>query len=453
MRKSNKPMIEHIPDFLNYCEIEKGLSVRTKKDYNQSLKRFIEWLKKIKKANILPHDLTNDDLWAYHLYLSRYTDEKGRLLKKVTQNHYLIALRALLSYFTAKDIVSLLLDKITLQKGLKYEKTANFVNLDQVQTLLSAPNLKTKKGLRDRALLETIIATGFKITQVTDLDKDQLGALPGEIIPHIKEYLKTRQDKNNALFINYRARKEASGGRLTVRSIERTVSYYGKKIGLPFLITPEILRWVRAYTLSKEIIDIQHPRTHRIFEIKNYTLINNHSKPLCFKKSSSSWNTVENIINKEILWLKNNIPVMPEGYKENPPFLKYDEIILRKIAILITSGRITATELISKNNKDLWNNLTEDFNFKKVSHHGQGWHKKMMGVIYAYFKNQNSKITLEPSLNYGRADLGIYFKPAKNIYVEIDTVSLFKLWYNLSTMRNFTFLVIPSENKVIEFNT
>lgn len=39
------------------------------------------------------------------------------------------------------------------------------------------------------------------------------------------------------------------------------------------------------------------------------------------------------------------------------------------------------------------------------------------------------------------------------LYIEIDTVLLFKLWYNLSTMKNTTFLIIPSENKLIEFKT
>lgn len=57
----------------------------------------------------------------------------------------------------------------------------------------------------------------------------------------------------------------------------------------------------------------------------------------------------------------------------------------------------------------------------------------------------------EPILNYGRADLGVYLKQNKILYVEIGTVSLFKLWYNFSTMKNVTFLLIPSENYAIEF--
>lgn len=451
MNKSSKSTIDHIPRFLDYCK-KVGLSDRTYENYKHYLNKFISWLKKEDKTTLLPHKLTPGDIQAYKLYLSRYTDKKGRPLKKVTQNYYLIALRALLGYFTAKDIVSSLLPaKISLPRGFKHEKIANFLNQSQIEAILLTPDLKTQKGLRDRAILETLIATGLKIRQITNLNKDQLDVIPGEIIPHIKEYLQTRKDKNNALFINYRGKKESIGGRLTARSIERIVNYYGRKIGLPFLVTPEILRWARAHALSNETIKIQRPKTHKVSEIKNYVLINDSSTtPL---RVPSTWNAVENIINKEILWLKNNIPVLPEGYKENPSFLKSDETILRKIAILIASGRVMAVEFMAENNKDLWDNPTGKSDFKKISRHGQEWHKKMMDVIYDYFRTRGGKIITEPSLNYGRADLGIYSKPNKSIYIEVDTVSLFKLWYNLVTMKNVVFLIVPSENKLLEFKT
>jgi len=77
----------------------------------------------------------------------------------------------------------------------------------------------------------------------------------------------------------------------------------------------------------------------------------------------STWNAIENIINEEMIWLKDNIPILPENYKANPPFLKYDEIILRKIAILIASGRIRAVEFIAENNKDLWDNPILKINY------------------------------------------------------------------------------------------
>ena len=288
------------------------------------------------------------------------------------------------------------------------------------------------------------------------LNRNQLKDIPGEILPLIREYLKTRKDKNNALFINYQARKGSIGKRLTNRSIERIVNYYGRKINLPFFITPEILRWARAHVLLNEEIKVYNPQNHKVFVIKSYNKesiktpsLNQEDK----KELLPLWHIVENIINKEISWLKNAIPTMPENYKANPPFLKHDDSILRKIAIFIVGGKIKAAELNNEEkNKDLWDNLTEKEGINKINRHGQEWHKKMMDVIYEYFKLRRCNIILEPVLNYGRADLGIYLNQNNPLYVEISTVSLFKLWYNLSTMKNATFLIIPSENKVIELS-
>jgi integrase/recombinase XerD len=451
MEKSSKSIIDHIPCFLDYCR-EVGLSSRTQESYKRFLNKFILWLKKENKTTLLPHKLTPRDIQAYKLYLSQCTDEKGHPLKKITQNYYLIALRALLNYFTTKDIVSLPADKIILLKLTQREKTIKLLNLEQIKRLLIVPDTKTLVGLRDRAILATLITTGFKVRQITNLNKDQLSLIPGEALSYIEEYLQTRKDKNNALFINYKAKKESIGGRLTVRSIEKIVNYYGRKIGLPFSVTPEILRWARAHALSSKTIKIRKPYRHRVSKIKNYILINDSS--ITPSRISNSWNAVENIVNKEILWLKNNIPVLPENYKENPPFLKYDESIFRKIAILIVSGKVKATEFKSRNeNKDLWNNITEKENINKISKHGQEWHKKMMGVISEYFSSQGYKVVLEPNLSYGRADLGIFLNIKNPLYVEVGTVSLFKLWYNFLTMKNATFLIIPSEKKLIEFRT
>ncbi|MDP2967407.1 MAG: hypothetical protein Q8N87_03295, partial [bacterium] len=162
---------------------------------------------------------------------------------------------------------------------------------------------------------------------------------------------------------------------------------------------------------------------------------------------------VEKVINEEIEWLKNNIPSLSESYKQNPLFLRYDDSILRRISILAVSGEVRAVEFIGDNkNKDLWDDLTENKNLNKINRHGELWHRRMMDVIHAYFKLRNYKIILEPALNYGRADLGIY-SDNNPLFIEIGTLSLFKLWYNLSVMKNVTFLIVPSENKAIELST
>ena len=105
MQNSLKPINQHLQDFLDFCEVEKGLRKNTQENYKNYLEKFFIWLDQSKNSSILPHQLTSDHIWAYRLYLSRTpSPATGKLLSKGTQNYYLIALRALLGYFVAKDI-------------------------------------------------------------------------------------------------------------------------------------------------------------------------------------------------------------------------------------------------------------------------------------------------------------------------------------------------------------
>ncbi|MEK7124341.1 MAG: phage integrase N-terminal SAM-like domain-containing protein, partial [Patescibacteria group bacterium] len=133
MNESNKPIIKHIPDFLDYCEVEKGLRDNTQKNYQRYLNKFVKWIEAQSLESLLPHQLTKEHIWDYRLCLSRHNKPlTGQPLKKSTQNYYLIALRAFLGYFVAKDIISIPPDKIALPKGDKSEKSIKFLNLEQI---------------------------------------------------------------------------------------------------------------------------------------------------------------------------------------------------------------------------------------------------------------------------------------------------------------------------------
>ena len=278
MKKSSTPVIKHIPDFLDYCEVEKGLASKSQENYQRYLQKFILWLNKTNKVNLLPHELDSDKIWAYRLYLSRFQDNKGNPLKKVTQNYYLIALRALLGYFTAKDIESLPADKIKLPKDSKNEGTIKFLSLEQVEKLLMAPNIETREGLRNRAIIESLFSTGLRIAELVALNREQFinikdkkdleigivgkGSHPRTVyfseraLGWIKKYLSDRNDKDKALFIHYKSRSDADN-RLTPRSIERIVKKYSVLAGIPLTTTPHTLRHSYATDLMNQGVDLR----------------------------------------------------------------------------------------------------------------------------------------------------------------------------------------------------
>ena len=72
----------------------------------------------------------------------------------------------------------------------------------------------------------------------------------------LKKYLETRQDKEKALFIHYRARKDAET-RLTARSIERIVKKYALLAGVPIFTTPHTLRHSYATDLLTQGVDLR----------------------------------------------------------------------------------------------------------------------------------------------------------------------------------------------------
>lgn len=279
MEKSNKPIPSHLSDFLDWLDIEKGLSNKSQENYSRFIKRFFSWLKLKKIENIKPHELTNEHIWEYRVFLSRqYISSKSKKqLKKTTQNYYLIALRSLLDYFANKNVLSLPSEKIKLAKDTK-EKEVRFLTLEQIEKLLSAPDTSKIQGLRDRAIMETLFSTGMRISELVSLNREQIkiksdtdeleisiigkgGRLrtvyfSKRSIYWLKRYLDKRNDKEKALFINYRSKNKADK-RLTPRSIEKNIKKYAVLAGIPLTTTPHVLRHSFATDLLSQGVDLR----------------------------------------------------------------------------------------------------------------------------------------------------------------------------------------------------
>jgi site-specific recombinase XerD len=253
---------EAIDQFMEYLEIERGRSRLTIQVYQRYLKRFSAWVAET-HPQPKPEDITHDMVRKYRLYLARLTAQSGLNLKKITQSYHIVALRAFLRYLTAqRDIATLSPDKIELPKSTT--RTVNFLNTEQIERLLNGPDISKVIGLRDRAILETLFSTGLRVSELAQLNRDQInlerkefgvigkGAKPRVVFlsdaaaKWIERYLESRDDYYKPLFIRYSGHRDSikygEKMRLTPRSIQLIVAKYARMCGLPFDTTPHTLR-------------------------------------------------------------------------------------------------------------------------------------------------------------------------------------------------------------------
>lgn len=246
-----------VTDFLAHLELERNASPLTIKNYDYYLKRFLEFARLAKRAgDIHPKEINLNLVKKYRLYLSR------KPLKRITQNFFLIALRAFLRYLALMGITTLPPQKVELLAA--GARPLQILNQTYLRSLLQAPDITKKDGMRDRAILEMLFSTGLLVSELISLDRDtiNLGRWEFRIIGKggkervvfisdaaarwLEKYLAARIDTFKPLFIRFQGKVDpANNGesmRLTTRSIERIVEKYASRLGLPIKVTPHTLR-------------------------------------------------------------------------------------------------------------------------------------------------------------------------------------------------------------------
>jgi site-specific recombinase XerD len=154
-----------ITDYLNYLEVDKNYSPRTREAYDRYLMAFIQFVN-VKN----PEEINIKNIENFRIYLARNKNQKGNFVKKSTQGYYMIALRNFLKYLIKRDFKVLAPDKIELPKIPI--RQIDILNYEDMERLLKAPgeggNLRE---LRDRAILEMFFSTGLRISELCALDR------------------------------------------------------------------------------------------------------------------------------------------------------------------------------------------------------------------------------------------------------------------------------------------
>jgi len=259
--------------YLEYLEIEKDRSQKTIENYGHYLARFLNWAKISS-----PGDITDDLVRRYRLELNRLADEKGRPLKKITQNYHIIAIRNFLKYLAKRDMKTLAADKIELGKTRRQE--VEFLDEDEVERIFEAATGTGSKSLRDRAILELLYSSGLRVSELTSLNRNQVNLKTQEFSVRgkggkvrvvfisdrarnaLERYFDKRQDVDPAVFVRIglkqiEKKSKSDNLRLTPRSIQRIVKFYAAKAGIVKAVHPHTLRHSFATDLIQNGADIR----------------------------------------------------------------------------------------------------------------------------------------------------------------------------------------------------
>ncbi len=250
-----------IEEFLEHLEVERNASPLTLRNYRHYLTRFSGWLKtNYPYKNLASVDL--DKIKKFRVFLARFKGLNNKRLALITQSYHVIALRAWLKWLIKNDYKVISPDKLDLPKAKS--SSFKFLNTEQLERFLSQPDIKKKKGLRDKAILELLFSTGLRVSELVSLNRDKINLkrkefgiigkggrarvvfLSSRSAHWLGLYLDSRNDKLKPLFT--RTMKNLKEGmkeeklRLTPRTIQRIVRYYGKKAALPISISPHSIR-------------------------------------------------------------------------------------------------------------------------------------------------------------------------------------------------------------------
>jgi len=162
---------ELVDRYLGHLRIERAASPQTIRAYSADLKRYLEWSE---RTGVDPITLTHRQM---RLYLGEM-DQAGYARRTIARR--LSAVRSLFAYLVAEGLVASDPSSVLATPKIP-SRLPNVIPDQALRALLEAPDPTTPAGLRDRAVLEVLYATGARVSEVADLTISDLDLGQGQI--------------------------------------------------------------------------------------------------------------------------------------------------------------------------------------------------------------------------------------------------------------------------------
>ncbi len=246
-------MRNEIGDFLDYLTYEKNVSINTVGAYRDDLESFVTFLCDdyftLGRDQLDLHRIDHLAVRSYLAYLAR------RKLSRASVARHLSALRSFFKYLMREGAADANPAR-SVATPRREKHLPSVLQTADVAALLETPDITGPLGIRDRAWMELLYASGLRISELVGIDLDdielraRLVKVRGKgakerIVPFgtkaaeaIRAYLPARQAEpdESALFVNYR------GQRITARSVRRLFDGYVRQASLRAGISPHTLR-------------------------------------------------------------------------------------------------------------------------------------------------------------------------------------------------------------------